>query len=85
MSLPYPTPNFLVRNHDGMTTFHFGKLHSITPNSLCKTPHIEVHFVGGVRVELTPETAAELARDIPGVLARLPFIPELWDAAGGHE
>ena len=39
------TPNHLVRTHDGLTSFRFGRLYSVIPNSLCPHPHIEARFV----------------------------------------
>ena len=81
----HQSPNHLVRNHEGLTSFHFGGLHSVVPNSLSPHPHVDVRFCGGVKVELTPETAADLARRLPEALAALPFIPEPHDYVGGEE
>lgn len=82
MSL-YLLPNHLVRTHAGMTSFRFGRVHSVIPNSLCPHPHIEARFIGGLLVELEKRTAEDLAEQLVAALRKLPFIPEeIHDAIG---
>lgn len=78
----YPTPNHLVRNHDGYTSFNFGLLHSVTPMVLCPHPHVDLRFVGGLKLELTPLTVRALSLQLPGAVVRLGFIPDVHDAIG---
>jgi hypothetical protein len=82
----------LPQNHlrfgRGATHFatDFGDLYSITPVSLIGNghhPHIEVRFQHGLRIDVQPDVLADLYRQIPAALAKLPFaIDGIHDAVG---
>jgi hypothetical protein len=80
------TPNSIHLQGDTSFHHHFGAVHSVTPVCLGMghTAHVDVRFVGGVKMEFSPDAVAELARRFPEALASLPFIPELHDAVGGE-
>lgn len=65
------SPNHLVRNHEGLTSFRFGRLHSVVLNTVNSHTHVDLHFVGGVRMELDPQTAATLTAQLTVLVAKL--------------
>ena len=80
------TPNSLVFNHDQLFKAHFGAVHSVTPICLPgdgHRPYVDVHFIGGLRLELSPSAMAEICRRGVEALAKLPYLPDIHDAVGG--
>lgn len=79
-----------MRFNHGTTHFsdHFGPLHSVTPINLPgegHVPHIELRFMYGARLDLIPETFAQILRAGPAALAKLPLIPDVHEAVGVDE
>ena len=75
------TPNYLKHrdDHSGGHAY-FGPIHSMTGISLPGAghrPHVQIHFRGGVCIDLDPATASELARRLPASLLSLNAIPEV--------
>lgn len=63
----------------------FGGVHSVTPIHFPgpgHVAHIEARFVGGVRLDLTPEVLTEFIREGQTALAKLCNMPDIHDAVG---
>lgn len=74
----------------GDTTFghHFGGIYSVTPICLPgvgHVPHVDVRFLFGLLLQLSPGTAMDLARELERAVAKLPVVPDVHDAIGGGE
>jgi hypothetical protein len=79
-------PNALHFNH-GTCHFseHFGGIYSITPRCLTGEGHVasvQVRFTFGLRLDFSPEVFAELIRQGPAALAKMPYLPDVHDAVG---
>ena len=79
-----------VRLHSGETSFgeSFGSVKHVTPIHFAgpgHSPHLEVRFMGGLRLDLTPQTFVELLREGQAALAKLPHWPDCADSVGGVE
>lgn len=67
---------------------YFGDVCSIVPvciKGAGHQPYVHVGFRSGLSLELTPETATELARRLPEALASLPTFPDVSGSVWGGE
>lgn len=80
----HTTPNSVHLNGDTSFHHHFGAIHSVTPICLGAghVAHVDMRFVGGIKIEFSPDTLAEMCRRGVEALARLPYIPDVHDAVG---
>lgn len=77
------TPNRLFVSGDTTVGHHFGALKGVSAKPLHHHPHIEAQFLYGVRLELTPTDAVDLARELVENAMKLGAIPDcsgaVWD------
>jgi hypothetical protein len=82
-------PNHL-KMQSGETMFgtSFGPISHVAPIHFPgngHTPHLECRFVGGLRIDMTPQSFIELLREGQAALAKLPYPPCIQDSVGGTE
>lgn len=81
-------PNRVHISGDVVFGTFFGPVCSVVPISIQGAghqPHVHIGFRAGLSLELTPETATELARRLPEAIASLPRFPDVSGAAWGGD
>lgn len=79
------TPNRLHLGGDVLVSAYFGRVSSLAAQPRCGHPHVNVSFMNGLSLELSPETMRELIRRGQEALTMLPFPADAIHDACGEE